>query len=57
MEQFKININYDKLNQIKTILELLKIKYQYYLYFYNTYMVEFTTTTQQLETIKTILEG
>ena len=57
MEQFKININYDKLNQMKTILELLKIKYQYYLYFYNTYMFEFTTTTQQLEIIKTILEG
>lgn len=59
MEQQKqfININYNKLNQIKTVLELLKISYQYYLYFYNTYIIEFTATAKQTKIIKTILEG
>lgn len=59
MEQQKqfININYNKLNQVKTVLELLKISYQYYLYFYNTYIIEFTATTKQIKIIKTLLEG
>lgn len=52
-----ININYNKLNQVKTVLELLKINYQYYLYFYNTYIIEFTATAKQTKIIKTLLEG
>lgn len=59
MEQQKqfININYNKLNQVKTVLELLKISYIYYLYFYNTYIIEFTATAKQTKIIKTLLEG
>lgn len=51
-----ININYNKLNQVKTVLELLKISYQYYLYFYNTYIMEFTATAKQTNKLKKLLE-
>ena len=57
MDKYYFNVGYNKLTQFKTILNILKIKFDYYEWFYCSYMFEYRTTPKKAKQIEMLLNG
>ena len=56
LQTYYLNVTTEKLNHTKKLLQLLKIKFIYYQYFYVTYLFEIVATNKQMHELKQLLQ-
>jgi hypothetical protein len=55
LQTYYLNVSTENLNHTKKLLQLLKIKFIYYQYFYVTYLFEIVATNEQMHELKQLL--